>query len=489
MGKTLIRGRWVVGFNGSEHRVIPNGVVVYEGDRILHVGSGYGGPVDETIDASEKLVLPGFVNMHLHAGHGGQGRIISDHGRAEFFGAGYLNYSAPRKGQTTANVRHADPALAARITLADLARFGTTTAVEIGAPLAVSEQLAEQAGEIGLRCYLGPGFRSAENYTDERGVMRYEFDEARGLAGLDAAVRFIEKWDGKHGGRVRGTLQPMQVDTCSETLLRRTVEVSESMGLHRQIHTAQNLLEFHECLRRYGRTPVQFLCDCGFLGERAALGHAIFTSAHSWTHYIDRDFDLIRETGTSTTHSPLAYMRRGIPMHSFGRYYRAGVNICIGTDTYPRDIISEMRWASLHCKIIEGNVQMGTAAEVFNAVTVNGAKALGRSDIGRLSPGAKADIVIVNPNSLRWGPVYDPVKSLVDCGTGEDVDWVIVDGRPVVREGRIAGVDEAELVRQAQAESDAWYEGFAEHDWKGRSAGEAFPPAFPTAAPGEFPEG
>lgn len=487
MARTRINGGWVVGFNGKEHRIIRNGVVVYENDRIVHVGFGYDGPADEVIDATGQIVVPGFINMHLHAGHAGQGRIISDHGRPEFFGAGYLNYSSPKKERLGQTPRHADPELAARITLADLARFGTTTMVEIGAPLAVQEELVRQSVDIPLRCYLGPGYRTGEHYTDSRGVLQYDWDEERGFKGLEQAIKFIEKYDGAHQGRIRGTLMPMQVDTCSEKLIRRTVEVSESMQVPRQIHTAQNLQEFHQCLRCYGMTPVQFLDYCGFLGPRASLGHAVFTDVHPWTHYQGEDFRRIVETGTSTTTSPLAMMRRGIPMYSFSRYLRAGVNICIGTDTYPRDIIAEMRFASLNCKILEGNVTMGTAREVFNAATLNGARALGRDDLGRLAPGAKADIVIIDPRNLRWGPIYDPIKSLVDCGTGDDVRWVIVDGKIVVRDGRIPGLDEDELLAACQAEADAWYAAYQEDDWSGRAVDEAFPPAFPEASPGEFP--
>jgi len=477
-----------VAHDGKEHRVLRNGVVVFRGQEVIHVGFAYHQPVDRIVDAADSLVLPGFVNMHLHAGHAAQGRVISDHGRPEFFGAGYLNYTSPRREGASANQRHADPDLAARITLADLARFGTTTMVEIGAPRAVQEAIASNAADIGLRCYLGPGYRTAETYTDSDGVLRYDWDEERGQQGLEDAIEFIEKFDGAQGGRIKGTLMPMQVDTCSEALLRRTAQVSEELGAPRQIHTAQNLLEFHEMLRRSAMTPVQFLEHCGFLGERASLGHAILTDEHPWTHYAGRDLHLISDSGTSTTHSPLAMMRRGIPMRSFSRYYRSGINICIGTDTYPRDIVSEMRWASLNSKVIDGDVTSGTATEVFNAVTVNGAKALGRDDIGRLAVGSKADIVVVKPDPLRWGPIYDPIRSLVDCGTGEDVEHVFVDGRQVVAGGAVDGVNESELVRECQREADAWYEDFVQHDWKQRRIDEAFPKAFSEASPGEFPD-
>src|ERR687898_850777 len=113
-----------------------------------------------------------------------------------------------------------------------------------------------------------------------------------------------------------------------------------------------------------------------------------------------------------------------------------------------------MRWASMMCKVMEHDFTVATAADVFNAATLAGARALGRDDIGRLAPGAKADLVILNMQSLRIGPYRDPIKALVNCGTGDDVETVIVDGRTVVEAGRVAGVDEAALRREAQDEAE-----------------------------------
>lgn len=487
MSVTLIKGGWVVAHNGKEHKILRDGVVVFENDRITYVGPAYSGEVDHTVNAEGNLIVPGFVNMHLHAGHAAEGRVITDHGRPEFFGAGYLNYSTPAKNDADNSQDHRhDPDLAAEITLADLARFGTTTMVEIGASKDVQQSIVARAKDVGLRCYLGIGYRTAENFTNARGVMEYDWDEERGLKNLHAAVSFIEENDGKYNDRIKGTLMPMQVDTCSEKLLKRTVEISEEMGVPRQIHTAQNLLEFHETLRRYGMTPVQFLHRCGFLGHRASLGHTVFTSQHDWTHFRGDDIQLIIDSNTSTTHSPLAMMRRGMMLMSFSRYYERGINVCLGTDTYPRDIISEMRLAALQSKLADGDVSSGSAREVFNAATVNGAAALGRDDIGRISAGAKADIVIIQPDLLRWGPIYDPVKSLIDCGTGDDVRHVFVDGRPVVSNGSVVGVDTKELITAAQKEANDWYANFSKQDWQQRSIEEAFPRAFDFAAEDEF---
>lgn len=483
MTKTLVQGGWIVGFDGRQHRLIPDGVVVYEDDTIIFVGQQYPGALDveHIIDAQGCLVCPGFINMHLHAGHAAKNRVVSDIGKPELFGAGYLNYSAPARREGEAPPSYSDPELAAQMTLFELARFGTTTFVEVGANTDTHQAIIDFAETIPLRGYLGVGYRDAEPYSDKRGVLRYDWDENRGQALFERAIQFVENHQGEQGGLLHSFLAPLQVDTCSDGLLRKTAEVSEELGVMRHVHTAQNLVEYHTCLRRYGLTPIQLLGACGFLGERALLGHTMLSDAHPWAHYAGNDLKLVADSGSSTTHSPLAMMRRGLSLRSLSHYLARGVNVCLGTDTYPRDILSEMRYASLLCKVVEGAPTVGTAKEVFNAVTVNAAKALGRDDLGKLANGAKADMTIISMDALRWGVIYDPIKSLIDCAVGDDVHTVIVNGRIVLEEGKFPDLDEREqarIRRGCQHEANAWYEAYPDQDYKGRHVEDAFPLAF-----------
>jgi len=160
------------------------------------------------------------------------------------------------------------------------------------------------------------------------------------------------------------------------------------------------------------------------------------------------------------------------------------VNIALGTDTYPRDMILQMRNASYFGKVASRNLKAATAAQVFEAATLAGARSVGRDDIGRLAPGTKADIVIIGltgSDTLRLGPVRDPIKSLVDCGIGDDVDTVIVDGVTRMENGRIPGVDFAELRLQAQAAGERVWSNWQNWDPHGRSADEMSPFSFPRA--------
>jgi cytosine/adenosine deaminase-related metal-dependent hydrolase len=167
-------------------------------------------------------------------------------------------------------------------------------------------------------------------------------------------------------------------------------------------------------------------------------------------------------------------------MESFDQYLEAGVRLGLGTDTYPLDIISEMRYASLISRLVDRNASGARPAAVFNAATIGGADALGRSDLGRLAPDAKADVVIINLRTTRYGPARDPINALVEYGSGADVETVIVNGEIVVDKGRSTRIDEDELFGQAEQGAKRAWDNWAGRDWSSRTVEDIIPPAFPT---------
>ena len=178
--------------------------------------------------------------------------------------------------------------------------------------------------------------------------------------------------------------------------------------------------------------------------------------------------------------------RRARTLDSWARYRAAGVNLALGTDTYPRDLIMQMRTASYFGKVTSRDLSAASAAEVFEAATLGGARALGRDDLGRLAPGACADIIVIDltgGGTLRYGPVRDPVKSLVECGIGDDVETVVVDGVVRMRDRVIPGVDLAALRRAAQDAGEEVWGRLAEWDPLERTAEQMSPWSFPLTNP------
>ena len=474
--RTLIRGGWVVGYADGQHQVIRDGVCVVEDDRVLHVGKDFDGPTDVTVDAADKLVAPGFISTHQHVGTPGSDYPYLDVGRPESMGRNYLNWQAGVRGKPRYRGDFRTGALAG---LGQALRHGVTTVVEIGAA-GNPAGLVEAIEEIGIRAYTGPSPRNVLIYSREDGRLDYDWDEERGAKGLRDALAFAERFDGAAGGRVRAILCPGHPDTCSEQLLRECAHQAREHRLPVTIHAAINPGEVDTTLEMYRETPIQLLARVGMLGTHVILGHGIFLAGHSWLRYHDApDLRLLGEHQATVSHSPVKYWHMGIYLESLRRYVEAGVNMTIGTDFAPHDILAEMRCTMLMSRVADRSFLSGTPRDVFDAATVNAARALGRDDLGRLAPGARADLVVFDLAQMHFGPVHDPIKSLVENGAGADIDLVMVDGKVVVRDGQLATVSQRELLAAARAEADKAWADVPNWSWGGRAIDDMVPPSYP----------
>jgi cytosine/adenosine deaminase-related metal-dependent hydrolase len=453
---TLLRGGWVAIWDGGGspwHRVVENGEVAFEGNRILYVGPRFEGRADRVIENPDWFICPGFINLHGHVGVELMASVVDVTRGGRFAPSQDFAQNAPRFMWPTLALE--EQRLSAEFSLVQMLRTGTTTVVDahgygpiwwLGNPPTDEASLAEVVGRIGSRAYLALGFRSARGYQKADGSRDWHWNEEMGVELLQAALQFAEEHHRTHDERVQVILCPHAVDNSSPELLARTLDEARARNLLIEIHTAQYLGEVDLVRRLYGDTPVGHLHNIGFLGPDIILGHCIFISGHPAVGGDpDRDLKLIADAGSSVAHSPLPFARGGVAMHSLPRYLDHGINVGIGCDIWPVDIIEEMRLAWFLGKHTNGTAERPTCMEVFTAATVASADALGREDLGRLAPGARADVVCVDLSGYHFGPVLDPIRSLVAFGKGQDVDTVFVDGSPVVEGGRVLNADEVEL--------------------------------------------
>ena len=152
----------------------------------------------------------------------------------------------------------------------------------------------------------------------------------------------------------------------------------------------------------------------------------------------------------------------------------------LGTDTTPQSMIEAMKFAAVISKIIDRQTEVATAADVFNAATLGGAKAIGRDDLGRIAEGAKADLVIWEGDSVWMTPLRDPIKNIVFNAQAEDVKTVIVNGKTVMQAGVIPGVPDIKvLARKMQKAGVRVWANMLKGDWAGREVDEISPQSFP----------
>jgi 5-methylthioadenosine/S-adenosylhomocysteine deaminase len=476
--KTLIQGGTVVGFDGKEHEIIKDGVVVFQDNRIEFVGKEYPQPVDKKIDAKGCLVSPGFIDTHFHSGSNASDYILNDSTKTDFFASNYLAHGGPtREGAHAAHLKDID--VGQRFSLIHVLKSGVTTTFEIGGPGGEPGRYVDMVDQVGIRCATGPSYKNVSFFHDREGRLEYDWDDARGSEGLKKAVDFAKKFNGACNGKMTTMFFPGHVDSCTPALLKDTKKAAKEIGARVQIHATINLFEFHTVMQRERCTPIELLHRIGFLDPEVSLSHCIFISGHTWLAYPHGDdLKIIADSGASVAYSPLKYLKLGIVMESFDRYRQAGINMGIGTDTFPKDILSDMRYAALASRVADKSFISGHPRDVFNAATLGGAKMLGRDDLGRLQKGTKADITIVNLRDIAFGAIRDPIRSLMETAVSRDVRTVIVDGETLVDNGKYLRLNEEELLDKVQAKGDQIWDSVPKWHWTGKSVDEVVPPAF-----------
>ena len=464
----------IVAFQNGGHSILEDGVIVVEGNDILHVGKQYDGPVDARLDMRHHVVTPGFINTHSHlAGSPLDKSFLEDVGKRQFQLSGLADM-LPARG--AANDRQMMEACV-DYSMVELIDTGTTTVMEIGG---IGDYVADAVEKAGLRAYIADGYKSGAWYTDDGKSMKYRWDEPKGFAGLERAVDLIQRLEGRADGRIQGFLSPAQVDTCTEELLRESKKASDALHVPIALHVSQSVFEFDEMVRRHGLTPVEWLDKIGFLGEWNILGHVIMTAGHSWVQFAGDDLKLLADARASVAHCTWVFARRGLVMESFADYVERGVNMTLGTDTAPQSMIEALRWAAVLGKVTKRQTEVSTAADVFNAATLGGAAMLHRDDLGRVAPGCKADLLFWDMHGMTMVPVRDPIKNIVYSATASDLTDVMIDGRFVKRDGVVVTGDKHEVSVRLQREGERMWPQMANGHWDRRPVDVLSPPSFPS---------
>jgi len=488
-GAVLLTADWVVGHEDGAHVLLPKGEVVFEDGAITFVGHGFKGEVARRIDCGPALIGPGFIDLDA----------LSD---LDTTVLGFDNQPAWKKGRVwpesymAAGPREMyspeDLRWQKRYAFTRLIRNGITTALPI-ASLFYREWgetwdefagAAEAAEELGLRVYLGPAYRSGNTYVSASGDIDFHFDEERGFAGLADAIRFCETFEGTAGGLVRTMLAPDRIETCTSALLSRSAATMRDLNVPIRLHCCQSAFEYNSVVRMHGKSPPEWLRDLGFLSPRAILPHLTYLSGLNGITYQAPDLQILADGGAALAHCPLVMARGGTGLQSFAMYREAGIAIGMGTDTHPPDMIQNMAVGLMTARLAERDSGAVSAGDLYTAATLGGARALGRDDLGRLAPGARADIAVIALDDPAIGQVIDPIQTILLNGSGRDVRTVIIDGRIVMQDGVIPGVDHDAMRKGAQARFDAMVAQYPDRTFGHPPLEEIFAPTYPLKGPG-----
>lgn len=477
--RTRLQARWVIGYTdassaGSSHQILENADVVFEGDTIVYVGHAYSGEVDASHDFGESIISPGFIDLDA----------LSD---LDTTILAFDNAPAVLKGRVWPRTyvdrgpyemyTPDELAFQKRFAFAQLIRNGITTALPIaslfyrawGETVEEFDAAATAAQDLGLRAYLGPAYRTGNQIVESDQRIVPEYDEARGLAELDAAIDFARAMDAHASPLLRGMLAPDRIETCTAELLRRTARASEDFDLPIRLHCCQSTTELELVRQQQGCTPPAWLQQLGFLSPRCLLPHGVHVSGN--------DLQLLSDAGVTIVHCPLVSARHGGMLRSLTAYRSLGLNMAMGTDTWPPDMILNLQLGVMMNRIAEGDMTRCRSEDLFDAATLGGAQALRRPDLGRLSAGAKADITIIDLSHTLQTP--DPIQTLMTGCAGRDVSNVFIDGRHVLQDGVIPGFDEVGEWTRAQQQFDRITALYPERTLGHPPVGEIFSSSYP----------
>ncbi|MEO8219266.1 MAG: chlorohydrolase family protein [Specibacter sp.] len=485
--RTQLAASHVLGHRDGGHVLFRDAAVVYEDDVIVHVGHGYEGPVDRHMDLGKALLTPGLIDLDaltdidhliLDSWHD------AEDAKALTWSADYFSHG--RRNVFTAGERQT----IRRYALVQLALHGITTYMPIASEVhsAWAEDSAELTGmartsrELGLRGYLGPAYRSGVNVVTDDGERTVLFDAALGETGLGDALAFLDWVDALDDPLVNGVLLPCRIETLTPELLADTAKASRERDVLVRLHSLQGLFERNFLAERHDSTPLEMMAAAGLLNDRLLIPHGILTDRHDAVHGEDRgDLATLAGAGVSIIHCPQTSFRYGQVIDSFSSYKRAGINLALGTDSFPPDLVRGMD-AGVHlAKLADGRADAAPASDYLDAATLGGASALKRPDLGRLEPGAQADMVAFSLGDFRDGITADPVRTLLLNGTARNAFHSVVAGRTIMADGVIPGVDLEALGREAAEIFAKMRDAYGERDWKGRPASELFPPSYPGA--------
>jgi cytosine/adenosine deaminase-related metal-dependent hydrolase len=420
---------------------IAGGSILVQDGRIAWVGPAGTEPVPapgtERLDGRGCVALPGLVNTHHHLYQ------VMTRVRAREQGLfGWLTELYPVWAGVDAEWERA----AARVGLAELALSGcsTTTDHHYVFPAGAGDLLeaeVDAAAEIGLRFH--PCRGSMDLGTSRGGLppdsVVQDLDQV--LADTEAAVRRFH--DPAPGSMLRIAVGPCSPFSCTERLMRESAELARRLGVRLHTHIAETLDEESFCLERFGRRPVELVADLGYLGPDVWLAHCV--------HLSDADVKAVAGSGTGVAHCPTSNLRLGSGIAPVRGLLDAGATVGLGVDGSASndggDLLAEARQAMLVARA-GGAPDALSARQALRVATAGGAACLGRDgEVGSIEVGRRADLALFGVDDLGHAGAADPVAAVLYCSPGR-VRHLLVEGRTVVRDGRLETADEDEIARE-----------------------------------------
>ncbi|HEY0077499.1 MAG TPA: 5'-deoxyadenosine deaminase [Pyrinomonadaceae bacterium] len=429
----LIKGGTLLTMDARDS-VITGDILVREG-RIVAVGDSNGATADLQIDARACVVLPGFVQTHIH--------LCQTLFRGAADDLSLINWLKKRVWPMEAAHTPASVRASARLGIAEMIKGGTTCALTMET-VSHTEEAFRVVEETGFRATVGKCMMDTGDEVPA--ALREKTD-----ASLGESLALLERWHGRAGGRIRFCFAPRFALSCTRELLRKVAVLSRERGVMVHTHASENLDEIAFVEQATGQRNVEYLNSLGLAAPHIALAHCV--------HVNDRELEILARTRTHVLHCPSSNLKLGSGIARIDEMLARGVSVSLGADGAPcnnrLDMFTEMRTATLLQKVKSGTEAL-PARRVLRMATADGARALGlQNEIGSLEPDKRADITIIDLERLHMTPRPDPVSAVVYGAQASDVRTVLIDGQPLLLDGVLTTLDERQVISEATTQAEA----------------------------------
>src|SRR5688572_1664105 len=448
MTTLLIRNAHIVTMDNHQTEIPQGGLFIRDG-LIEKVGTEAELPktADEILDLKNHVVLPGLINTHHHF-YQTLTRAVPAAQDANLFN--WLKTLYP----IWAKIQPEDIFTSTQTALAELALSGCTTAADHLYLYPNASKLDDEidaALQIGVRLQASRGSMSLGE--SEGGLPPDSVVDSEDAI-LKDSQRLIEKYhNAKPGAMTQIVLAPCSPFSVTTDLMKQSAKLAREYGVHLHTHLAETEDEEQFCLQKFGHRPVGYMQELGWVGDDVWFAHAVWVN--------DEEIKTFAKHKCGVAHCPTSNMRLASGIAPLKEYLAAGVNVGLGVDGSASNdgshLLAEVRNAMLVSRVKEGitgyslsndpSRKLMTAREALHLGTRGGAAVLGRKDIGSLQAGKCADFFAVNLNQLGFAGMHDPVSAIV-FGQPVRVDYTVVNGKFIVKEGQLVTVDEGKLIER-----------------------------------------
>ncbi len=411
----------------DDERSIVEADVYVDAGRIVTIG-GPQRPARRTIDATGMVVIPGLINLHDHLRDLTPGIRIGEGLKIDELLRAYW--------RLTEAMGVVEYRVGAMLGAARLVRAGVTSVVDHVYPFHVpglAESTVAGYEAVGIRWFMA------------RGIMTQPYEpicetEAEAFRGIDELSEIVPT--------ERLFVAPVSLRQAPPELYAEARRFADQRGLRLYTHIAETPDEVTKTREEYGARPVELLHKLGFAGEDTVLVHCVQLSA--------QEMRLLAASGSHVVHCPTNHMKLAKGVTAVPKLLERGINVGMGVDTMG-DIIAEMHQEVLIQSLATGDPGAIDPVTALEMATRNGAAALGLADeLGSIEEGKRADLVCVDLRAIHLRPVLDPIWTLVNRAQGHDVAHVVIDGRLVVRAGKLTMVDEPSLMEEVDTVASAY---------------------------------